>query len=42
MELVLPMYNAHPYFPSKIWAKNMHYTWQNTGISKNRCCGTCL
>ena len=21
MELVLPMYNAHPYFPSKIWMK---------------------
>ena len=24
------MYNAHPYFPSKIWAKYMHYTRQNT------------
>ena len=21
MKLVLPMYNAHPIFPSKIWAK---------------------
>ena len=21
MELVLPMYNVHPVFPSKIWAK---------------------
>ena len=21
MELVLPMYNVHPYFPSKVWAE---------------------
>ena len=27
MELVLPMYNVHPYFfSSKIWAKNVHIT----------------
>ena len=30
MKLVLPAYSAHPYFPSKIWAKSAHYTWQNT------------
>ena len=23
MKLVLPMYNVHPYFLSKIWAKNL-------------------
>ena len=29
MELVLPMNNAHPCFPSKTYAKSMYYTWQN-------------
>ena len=30
MELVLPRYNAHSYFPSKIWGKNsVHNTQQN-------------
>ena len=32
MELVLSMYNAHPYFPSK---KCAHYTWQNTVVHKD-------
>ena len=27
--LVLPTHNAHPHFPSRIWAKSAHYTWQN-------------
>ena len=31
--LVLPMYNVHPYFPSKIGAKSAYYTWQNTAPS---------
>ena len=30
-ELVLPMYNMHPYFSLKnLGKKNAHYTWQNT------------
>ena len=29
MELVLPMYNVHPYFPTKIWAKKCSLTSQN-------------
>ena len=28
MELVLPMYDAHPYFSLEIWAKRAHYTRQ--------------
>ena len=31
MELVLPMYNAYPYFSLKNLGKNVHYAWQNTG-----------
>ena len=31
MELVLPMYNVHPYiFPQKFGQKSAHYTQQNT------------
>ena len=29
MELVLPMYNEHPYFSFKNLGKSAHYTWQN-------------
>ena len=32
MNLVLPMYNVHLYFSSKIWAKSIHYTQQKTVI----------
>ena len=30
MELVLPMYNVHPYFSLKNLGKSTHYTQQNT------------
>ena len=30
MELVLPMYNMHPYFSLKNLSKSTHYTRQNT------------
>ena len=30
MDLVLPMYNAHPYvFLKNLGKKSTHYTWQN-------------
>lgn len=29
-EVALPMSNAHPYFPSKMWSQSVHRTWQNT------------
>ena len=34
MELVLPMYNAHLYFPLKnLGKKSAHYTQQNTVVN---------
>ena len=36
MELVLPMYNAHPYFSLENLGKSAHYTWQNTVYAKNK------
>ena len=29
MELVLPMYNVHPYFSLKNVGKKVHYIWQD-------------
>ena len=30
MQLVLPMYNVHPYSSLKNWCRRAHDTWQNT------------
>ena len=39
MELVLPMYNAHPYFFLRnLGKKSAHYIWQNTGNWKKPKC----
>ena len=32
--IFIPMYNMHTYFSLKIWAKSVHYTWQNMVVLK--------